>query len=66
MLRILAYPCVNLDDVPRWNFRVKWNGKRIDKEIGIMSMSARSAQRTLGGVGEWVGIEPVGKIETEG
>ena len=29
---------VNLDDAPRWN------GKRIDKEIGLMS--ARSAQRT--------------------
>ena len=29
---------MNLDDAPRWN------GKRIDKEIGIMS--ARSAQRT--------------------
>ena len=29
--------------------RPKWNGKRIDKEIGIVSL-------LVGGVGEWVGI----------
>ena len=42
--------------------RPKWNDKRVDKEIGIMS----TRNVLVGDVGEWVGLElVVGKIETD-